>query len=106
MRRTPLPPAPARALPPTCLLLLRPPALHETTFNSLFRRDLDIRCNIDSNKLTALLPASMKIRIVAEHKYSVDWQVYSHLAQHVPRLVVLQAGYDHIEYLRIFVAND
>ncbi|KAJ7443058.1 hypothetical protein B0H11DRAFT_2204316 [Mycena galericulata] len=45
-----------------------PPVLHETTYNSLFRLDLDIRCNLDSNKLTMLLPATMKIRIVAECK--------------------------------------
>ncbi|KAJ7500379.1 hypothetical protein B0H11DRAFT_2225376 [Mycena galericulata] len=54
-----------------------PPALHKTTFNSLFRRDLDIRCNLNSNKLTA--------------------PVYFHLVQRVGELVVLQAGYDHSE---------
>uniref|UniRef100_A0A8B9IDV9 Beta-actin n=1 Tax=Anser cygnoides TaxID=8845 RepID=A0A8B9IDV9_ANSCY len=47
--------------------------IHETTFNSIMKCDVDIRKDLMQKEITALAPSTMKIKIIAppERKYSV-----------------------------------
>jgi hypothetical protein len=90
--------------------------MHETTYNSIMKCDVDIRKDLYGNtvlsggstmfpgiadrmqkELTALAPATMKIKIIAppERKYSVwigGWRLDSRLALDVPADVDLEGG--------------
>nr|GFB72217.1 hypothetical protein [Tanacetum cinerariifolium] len=80
--------------------------IHETTYNSIMKCDVDIRKDLYGNiilsggttmfpgiadrmskEITALAPSIMKIKVVAlpERKYRcLDWRVHPCISQHLP----------------------
>merc|ERR1711918_25263 len=87
--------------------------IHETTYNSIMKCDVDIRKDLYANtvmsggttmypgiadrmqkEITALAPSTIKIKIIAppERKYSVDRRIHPGFPLHLPADVDLQAG--------------
>merc|ERR1719171_2676427 len=87
--------------------------VHETTFNSIMKCDVDIRKDLYGNvvlsggttmfpgigdrmqkELVALAPSTMKIKIPppGAQVLRVDWRIHSGLALHLPADVDLQGG--------------
>ncbi|KAE8722333.1 Actin-2 [Hibiscus syriacus] len=79
--------------------------IHETTYNSIMKCDVDIRKDLYGNivlsggstmfpgiadrmskEITALAPSSMKIKVVAppEEVQCLDWRIYLGISQHLP----------------------
>merc|ERR1712139_454050 len=90
------------------------PGVHETTYNSIMKCDVDIRKDLYANvvlsggttmyagiadrmskELTALAPASMKVKIIAPPRAQVlglDWRLDPVLPVDLPADVDFQAG--------------
>merc|ERR1712107_331727 len=87
--------------------------IHETTYNSIMKCDVDIRKDLYANtvmsggttmypgiadrmqkEITALAPSTIKIKIIAppERKYCVDRRLHPGFPLHLPADVDLQAG--------------
>merc|ERR1719473_1493000 len=98
------------------------PGVHETTYNSIMKCDVDIRKDLYANvvlsggttmysgiadrmskEITALAPASMKVKIIAPPRAQVlrvDRRLHPLVALHLPADVDLEAGVRRVGPLR------